>query len=60
MEKIEKGEKRIFRSKQIRSAIDSKVTRHANPWSDLTINYYGGKVRQFTVGGKLRGNECST
>lgn len=45
MEKIEKGEKRIFRSKQIRSAIDSKVTRHANPWSDLTINYYGGKVR---------------
>ncbi|CAN0491824.1 unnamed protein product, partial [Scytosiphon promiscuus] len=45
MEKIEKGEKRIFRSKQIRSAIDSKVNRHANPWQDLTINYYGGKVR---------------
>ncbi|CAM9097974.1 unnamed protein product [Scytosiphon promiscuus] len=48
MEKIEKGEKRIFRSKQIRSAIDSKVNRHANPWSDLTINYYGGKGKVFT------------
>lgn len=46
MEKIEKGEKRIFRSKQIRTAIDKKVSRHANPWQDLTINYYGGKVRK--------------
>ena len=44
---IEKGEKKIVRSKEIREALEKKVARHRNPWQTLTINYgpNKGKVR---------------
>lgn len=36
---IEKGEKKIVRSKEIREALEKKVSRHRNPWQTLTLNY---------------------
>jgi len=36
---IEKGEKKIARSREIREALEKKVARHRNPWQTLTLNY---------------------
>ena len=36
---IEKGEKKIARSREIREALEKKVSRHRNPWQTLTLNY---------------------
>lgn len=39
VDKIEKGEKRIARSREIREALRKKVGRYEKPWQTLTINY---------------------
>jgi SLIDE len=43
MERIVKGERRIQRSQEIRTALEKKVARHKNPWQQMSISYGGAK-----------------
>lgn len=48
--KIEAGEYRIARAIEIKEALETKVTRHHNPWQTMTIEYGGAanKGKEFS------------
>ncbi|CAM9477635.1 unnamed protein product [Chrysoparadoxa australica] len=48
LERIQRGERRIQRSQEIRAALAAKVERHKNPLQNLSINYGGNKGKVFT------------
>ncbi|KAG5190619.1 P-loop containing nucleoside triphosphate hydrolase protein [Tribonema minus] len=48
MEKIERGERRIQRSKEIKVALEKKVQRHQSPWQHLPISYGSTKGKTYT------------
>src|SRR3546814_2800843 len=48
VERVEKGEKRIQRTQEIREALEKKVGRHDNPWQTLTLSYGAAKGRMYT------------
>ena len=45
---IERGESKIQRRKDIKDALDVKMTRYRAPFYQLKINYYSGKSRNYT------------
>ena len=50
IDKIEKGEQKIQRKKDIQSALDNKVRDFKNPWMTLHIDYGPNKGKAFTEG----------
>jgi SWI/SNF-related matrix-associated actin-dependent regulator of chromatin subfamily A member 5 len=48
LEKIERGEGKIKRRKDIQQALDSKVRETKNPWMTLSIDYGPNKGKAFT------------
>ncbi|KAH8068788.1 helicase [Aureococcus anophagefferens] len=48
VDKVEKGEKRLQRSQEIRSALADKVARHPKPWECLPINYGASRGKVWT------------
>ncbi|KAH8058230.1 helicase [Aureococcus anophagefferens] len=48
VDKVEKGEKRLQRSQEIRSAFADKVARHPKPWECLPINYGASRGKVWT------------
>ena len=48
VEKIEKGEKRIARSKEIREALRKKVLRYERPWQQLAVQYAQSRGKIWT------------
>jgi len=48
LDKIEKGEKRLQRSLEIRDALAAKIARHAKHWQRLPLNYGASRGKVWT------------
>ena len=48
IERIEKGERRITRLKDIKEALRRKVGRHSDPWRAMKLNYGSNRGKMFT------------
>ena len=48
VDKVEKGEKRLQRSQEIKDALATKVARHPKPWECLPINYGASRGKVWT------------
>lgn len=48
IDKIEKGEKRLQRAKEIRDALAAKVSRHDKPWQCLPLQYGASRGKVWT------------
>ena len=48
LDKVEKGEKRLQRSREIRDALAAKVARHPKPWQRLPLNYGASRGKVWT------------
>ncbi|KAJ8605209.1 hypothetical protein CTAYLR_000442 [Chrysophaeum taylorii] len=48
IDKIEKGEKRLQRAKEIRDALAAKVARHDKPWQCLPLQYGASRGKVWT------------
>ena len=45
---IEKGELRLKRMKEMKTALDLKVKSYANPWREMKLNYGKSKGKTYT------------
>jgi len=48
VDKVEKGEKRLLRSREIRDALSAKVARHPKPYECLPLNYGASRGKVWT------------
>jgi len=48
VDKVEKGEKRLLRSREIRDALAAKVARHPKPYECLPLNYGASRGKVWT------------